>query len=48
MSSQMLEGVVLLDSDVKPEEDAAIAEEVMNRCAYVNLTNCTLNFTFGQ
>ena len=36
------------DSDVKPEEDAAIAEEVMKRLAFGNLTNCTLNFTFGQ
>ena len=36
------------DSDVKSEENAAIAEEVMKRLAFGNLTNCTLNFTFGQ
>ena len=36
------------DSDVKPEEDAAIAEEGMKRFAFGNLTNCTINFPFGQ
>jgi hypothetical protein len=36
------------DSCVKPEEGAAIAEEVMKRLAFGNLTNCTLNFAFGQ